>query len=103
RAEVRRRQLAAQRKVNRLKNKGVEISGTPFDVRRNPSNISKYNKKQLNSYLNQLNSFVDRRNAFVGGVEGKPIPRRSWNAYKRVERAYQKAVEAHYAGIKDTF
>lgn len=103
RDEVRRRQQAAQRKVSRLRRNGVEIVGTPFDVRRDPSNIARYNTKQLRSYLGQLNSFVDRRNAFVGGNEGVPIPRSSWNAYKRAERAYQKVVESHYAGVKDTF
>lgn len=103
RDEVRRRQQAAQRKVSRLRRKGVDIAGTAFDVRRDPSNIGRYNTKQLRSYLGQLNSFVDRRNAFVGGNEGTPIPRSSWNAYKRAERAYQKTAEAHYSSVKDTF
>jgi len=103
RNEVRRRQQAAQRKVARLRRNGVDIAGTPFDVRRDPTNISRYNSRQLQSYLGQLNEFTSRRNAFVGGVEGRPIPRQKWNAYKRVERAYQEAANAHYEQVKDTF
>lgn len=103
RAEVLRRQQAAQRKVARLRRKGVNISGTPYDVRRNPENIGRYNSRQLQSYLNQLNSFVDRRTSFVGGVEGMPIPREKWQQYKRVEKAYRKRAEAHYETVKDTF
>ena len=103
RDEVARRQQAANRKVQRLNRKGVSLSGTTFDVRREPSNIGRYTRKQLSTYLNQLNSFVDRRNAFVSGVEGVPIRKASWDAYKRTERAYLKRVEQHYSGVKDTF
>lgn len=103
RAEVKRRQQAAQRKVARLRRKGVNVAGTPFDVRRDVGNISRYNSRQLQSYLSQLNEFVHRRNAFVPGVEGTPLPASKWRAYKRAEKAYIEKVNQHYAGVKDTF
>ena len=103
RAEVRRRQQAAQRKVARLRRKGVEVAGTPFDVRRDPTNISRYNSRQLQSYLGQLNEFTSRRNAFVPGNEGTPIRAGNWRAYKRAEKAYLDTVAKHYEGVKNTF
>lgn len=103
RAEVRRRQIAAQRKVARLKRKGVDVGGTPFDVRRDPGNISRYNSKQLQSYLGQLNNFTSRTTAFVPGVEGSPIRASKWREYKRAEKAYLGVANAHYEGVKDTF
>ena len=103
RAEVLRRQQAAQRKVARLRRKGVDVAGTKYDVRREPTNIGRYNSRQLQNYLGQLNEFTSRRNAFVPGDEGKPIPASQWRAYKRTEKAYKALVEQHYDTVKDTF
>lgn len=103
RAEVARRQQAAQRKVARLRRAGVNIAGTEYDVRRDRGRVSRYNTKQLSSYLSQLNTFVDRRNAFVGGVEGAPLPRADWRAYQKAEKAYKNAVDRHYENVKNVF
>lgn len=103
RAEVQRRQRAANAKVARLRRKGVILSDTKYDVRREPSNIQRYNARQLESYLGKLNEFTHRSNAFVPGVEGTPIRRSAWNAYARTEREYNKKAEGHYSQVKDTF
>lgn len=92
RAEVLRRQKAANAKVARLTRKGVNLSNTKFDVRRNTSLVGTYNKRQLNSYLDKLNSFVHRSNAFVGGSSGTPIRRSVWSQYRKAERSYNDYV-----------
>lgn len=103
RAEVARRQKAAQAKVARLKRQGVELSGTVYDVRRDASRVSRYNSKQLRSYLGELNSFMKRTNQFVAGSEGAPIRAGVWRNYKRQEQEYINFVQSHYEGLKDTF
>lgn len=101
RDEVKRRQVAAQRKVARLRRSGVFVAGTSFDVRRDPAKVSRYNKRQLNKYLNDLNAFVDRSTSFVAGVEGAPISGKDWRAYKRAERAFHDKATSRYDSIKD--
>lgn len=103
RAEVLKRHKAANNKVNRLKRQGVELSGTVYDVRRDPANVRRYNARQLQSYLGQLNDFMRRGNQFVAGNEGVPIRRGVWERYKRTEREYMDFVNQHYAAVKDTF
>jgi len=103
RKQVIERQRAANRKVNRLRNKGVQIVGTGHDVRRDIGNVGKYNARQLQAYLGQLNSFIDRSNSFVPGSQGTPIRRSVWNEYKRAERAYNRKAEEHYSGVQGTF
>lgn len=88
RAEVRKRQRAANAKVSRLRQRGVEVGGTPFDVRRNVNSVKSYNSRQLKSYLNKLNNFTSRSTSFVGDVNGSPIPAQKWRAYKAQERKY---------------
>lgn len=103
RAEVMRRQKAAQRKVARLRRNGVNLSGTPYDVRRDPANIKRYNARQLTKYLGELNNFTSRNNSFVGGVEGSPIKRNEWLKYKAVEKAYLQKANANFEAVKDTY
>jgi hypothetical protein len=103
RQEVLRRQRAATAKVNRLKRKGVNVSGTEHDIRRESANVSRYNSKQLQTYLGQLNNFVSRSNSFVGGSEGTPISRKAWTAYKKAENAYLSKASQHYEDVKDIF
>ena len=93
RAEVLRRQKAANAKVARLTRKGVNISNTKFDVRRNTGLVGSYNKRQLSAYLDKLNSFVHRSNSFVAGDSGTPIRRSVWSQYRKAERRYNDHVE----------
>ncbi|QXG07734.1 hypothetical protein QEJ61_gp02 [Curtobacterium phage Pize] len=101
RAEIMRRLQAANRKVNRLKNKGVAIEGTKYDVRRPDAKINRYNNKQLTHYLGEINGFVHRSNAFVGGVRGVPIRRATWNKLNRAQRRGNQFAEKNFQNIKD--
>lgn len=103
RAEVNRRQKAAQRKIARLRRNGVNLAGTEYDVRRDPSNVKRYNSRQLNSYLRELNAFTSRNTSFVGGAQGAPISKKAWERYKAVERSYIEKANRQYNSVKDTF
>lgn len=95
RAEVVRRQRAANNKVSRLRAKGVRVAGTEFDVRRPLSNVANYNRRQLNAYINKLNDFTARENAFVPGDSGQPIRRSTWQRYTAAEKTYNDIGNAH--------
>lgn len=99
RAEVARRQKAANAKIARLRRKGVQLTGSEFDVRRDPSRVARYNGRQLQSYLGQLNEFTHRRNQFVAGSEGVPIPAHVYNHAQRVAREYNAYVQEREAPL----
>lgn len=99
RALVRQRHNAATRKVSRLRGKDVEVGGTKFDPRRDPSNIKRYTRAQLNAYLGQLNNFTARTTGFVAGVEGTPLPRAKWREYERQQNAANAKARARAASI----
>lgn len=103
RAEVRARHRAATQKVSRLRQKGVEINNTNYDVRRDLNNVKRYTGAQLKSYLNQLDSFVARSNGFVPGDSGLPIPIKKWRSYKATERQYNRIGDREYNKVADTF
>lgn len=102
RAEVERRQKAANAKISRLRRKGVQLAGSEFDVRRDPSRIGRYNTRQLESYLGQLNDFTHRRNQFVAGSEGTPIRAHVFNHAMRTATEYNSFVKARESSIADT-
>lgn len=99
RAEVARRQKAANAKIARLRRKGVQLTGSEFDVRRDPSRVARYNSRQLQSYLGQLNEFTSRRQQFVAGSEGVPIPAHVYNHAQRVAREYNAYVREREAPL----
>jgi hypothetical protein len=103
RQEVARRQRAAGQKISRLRKRGVEISGTQFDVRRDPSKLKSYNRNQLRAQLTRVNNFVNRGNQFVAGDSGAPIPRNRWQEYKRQEAMFNAKGSAHFEKVADTF
>lgn len=87
RAEVRRLQGAATKKVsyNRRK-KGVELGGTEYDPRRNPSTIKQLRRGQLERFKEELTHFMNRSNNFVPDKAGRPIPIQEWRGYKWDEK-----------------
>lgn len=101
RALVRKRQQAANAKARRLEAKGVSVSGTKYDPRRDPAKIRSYNSRQLNSYLNELNAFTDRGNQFVGLADGSIVPSKKWRTYKGLERRYNAVGKREYSRVKD--
>jgi len=103
RAEVRRRHKAATSKVSRLRSRGVEVSGTNYDIRRDLSKVKRYNATQLRAYATQLNSFVDRSNAFVPGDSGVPLPAAKWREYKRLEKRYNEIGNREFTKVENMF
>lgn len=99
---ARTRHRAANNKVSRLKNdKGVIIAGSDYDPRRNLTAIKRYNKTQLNAYINQLNAFTGRKTQFVSGVEGQPLSAAKWSEYKAAENAYNQIAGKYMKSIGD--
>lgn len=100
RDEARKRHQAANKKASRLRRvNGVEINGTEYDVRRDPSKIKRYNRAQLTAYINELNEFTGRRNTFVAGDTGTPIPATKWREYKQLENQFNALGKQHDAKL----
>lgn len=107
RAQARAKHKAATRKVSRLNTqKGVRISGTKLDPRRNPSLLKRYNARQLNAYIRQVDSFLDRKTQFVADAYKRPMKQSVWAEYQRAEREYHARVKRDFdkvANIKLPF
>jgi len=102
RAEARRRHRAATRKVSRLKTeRGVNLSGSKNDPRRDLGRIKTYNARQLRAYINDLNKFTSRSNQFVADAHGRPVPGSLWQQYKNLERQYNQRVESAFRRVAD--
>lgn len=99
RAEVARRKKAADAKISRLRKKGVQLTGSEFDVRRDPARVARYNSRQLQSYLGKLNEFTSRSKQFVAGSEGVPIPAHVYNHAQRVAKEYNTFVGERESAI----
>lgn len=101
---VRKRHAAATNKISRTRrNKDVEIGGTKYDPRRDPSRIKNYTRAQLRSYMNELDAFTSRRTGYVAGAQGAPIPADLWRKYKAAENRYNakgRRRDEAIAGIK---
>lgn len=84
----------AGRKISRNKaSKGVIISDTKFDPRRDPSKVSRYNTRQMEAYVKSLETFNSRATQFEAGARGAPLPRKGkygWKDYKSGENAVRK-------------
>lgn len=102
RALVRKRHAAATKKVSRLRvNNGVNVGGTKHDPRRDPANIKRYTRAQLNSYLNQLNGFTNRSTQFASGAEGAVLPGSKVRELQREIRKYNARGQKRDASIGD--
>ena len=84
REQARRAHRNATRKVSRLKQAGVPISGTELDPRKPAAEIKRMNSRQLTSYNNKLSKFTARSSGYVPSAD-KPITRAQWREYKRLE------------------
>lgn len=101
RAEAMARHAAANRKVARLRRKGVDISGTKYDVRRDPAKIKNYNRVQLDAYINRVNTFVDRKTQYVGDVHGRPIAPAVAREYRQTENKLNRIINDAYDRVKN--
>lgn len=105
RAQVKARQVAVSRKINRLEKQhdGLQLMGSRFDPRRETSRIDRYNTAQLQAQLARLNGFMDRRTQFVSGAHGVPMRKQEWerrvaSLQRRANRA-KRAMKNKYAGV----
>lgn len=81
----------AGRKISRnKKTTGALIADTKHDPRRDPSKVSRYNTRQMESYVKSLETFNSRATQFEAGVRGAPLPRKAFQAYKAKENAVRK-------------
>lgn len=104
RAEVKKRRAQVTKKIGRIRREyGANVGGTNFDPRRDPKTVAKYNRNQLNAYLNKLNEFQARGTAFVAGSGGIPIQKSKWLNYKRLENQYNQLGDIHQNKVADIF
>jgi len=101
RREIARRRKAATDKMRRLRDKGINLSGTELDPRRNASAVNNYNTKQLRSYLNDLTQFTDRNTTFLPGAKNAILSSNLFNEYKELEGRFNEVSTKHLEGIKD--
>lgn len=101
RARVRQEHRRATAKASRLRAKGVEVTGTNYDPRRNLSNIKKYNRKQLESYSAQLSAFNSRSTSFEAGQGGAILPGAEVRRYRQVENKFNRIARKQYGKIAD--
>lgn len=98
------RHRAAAAKVSRLKAKGVEIAGTKLDPRREPKNLKRYTRRQLETYINQLDKFVSRGTQYQPSAhKTEPLSGNLWHTYKSLESAVNRKNAQPYESIKDRF
>lgn len=103
RAEVRKRHRAATRKASRLRAKGVELSGTSIDPRRDLAKVKKYTAKQMQAYLSELNNFTSRRTQYAPGMNKGLLDGNLWSEYQRVQARLNRRNRADMEQRKDLF
>ena len=93
----------ANRKISRLKSRGINIEGTQWDVKRDTSKIGRYNMNQLNSYERQLSAFNSRANTFHKGAMGTVIPGEKWRELKSYEAKGNAAARRWENAVGDVY
>ena len=102
RLEVERLRRAVTRKISRLRrNKGAELTGTQYDMRRAPRIHKRYTQKQLNVYADQMRAFLQRSTQYVGVAKGEPVPAKMMNQYRAVERKRIEAINKDFERYKN--
>lgn len=99
RAQALARHVAATRKVQRNERKGVGLWNTKYDIRRDPANIARYNKKQLTAYIAKLDQFVSRKTQFVPDMKGRPLPVQEFRKLKAAERKFNAGKLSRAAAV----
>lgn len=85
----------------RLRSNGVIVAGSEFDPRRDPAKVSRYNSRQMKSYIRELNEFTNRRNQFVGAADGAAVPLSQWKEFLKVQDEYNKRVASYRQGFEN--
>lgn len=95
--EAVKRERAASRKINRIRNaNGAKVGGTEFDPRANDLNLLRtMNGRELRSHIIRLNKFINRGTQFVAGVGGSPISRDRWQVYAGLQESFNAKARAH--------
>ena len=104
RAFARERHRAAGKKVSYYKtNRETDLTGTKYDPRRAIANIEKYNRRQLQSYVNQLTEFTSRQTRFHLDAHGGIITSKKWREYKQAERARNRRIKREWDKVDKIF
>jgi biotin operon repressor len=93
RADLKKAQAAANKKVSRLKAQGVQVAGTEFDPRKPLGHAQVLTARQLEAQLTRLREFTSRGTQFVADAKHRPIPRREWVEYKNAENIHNARVQ----------
>lgn len=97
RAQVRRAEANAGRKVRRLKSSNdVDFSRNNLDPRRSKDRVRNYTAKQLSSYLDKLSTFNSRSTQIYGSSKGGTLDPKLWERYKRLESKVARRTDDLY-------
>ena len=99
---ARQRHRAATNKASRLRAKGVEVTGTNLDPRKNAGDIQKMRTRDLNAYINRLDKFVSRETKYEQGAKAV-LSGNLFHTYKSLEAAVNRKNLKPYQSIKDQF
>lgn len=103
RALAKRSHRNTTKKISRMKHsRGVMVSGSSVDPRRDIRSIDKMTRTQLNTYVQTLGEFNSRGVQFVAGARRRPIPEQAWTEYKRAEKKYNNLIESVREAVKGT-
>lgn len=98
---ARARHRAATSKISRSKKRNnVLITGTEFDPRRDLKKVDRYTAKQLTEYIGKLDTFTSRKVQFERDRMRRPIPKKDWTEYKRLESSLRDQAVLQFEPFK---
>lgn len=100
RAQVRREQAKAQRKVKRLKEEAFINNAEKLSPAKSAEWVKTARSRDLQRQLKSLQQFNSRQTNWVGDMNGRPIPAKLWNEYKAEERKWNKTRREYFDSVK---
>lgn len=94
---------SVNKKVSRNKGKGVLLSGTEFDPRRDLSKVKRYTNKQLDAYAAELAGFTSRKTQFAPDAFGRAMPASEFRGYKGLETENKRQANAAFDKVAHLF
>lgn len=98
---LRNKRRQVDKKVSRLRSKGVEVAGTEFDPRGNSESINNMSHKQLNAALKRHDAFLNRGTQFVGDMQRRPIPANEWKQFNGYQKRYNANIANAYEKVRN--
>ena len=92
--ELRKRVYQLQRrtgaKLGRLESQKNVRESRKIDPRKPGGWVSRASSRELNAQIKRLETFNSAKTQFYGDAKGVPMAKKSWDAYKREERQFNK-------------